>query len=286
MSRLFVPLDVNFCDDPKVIEAGPDAELVYLRSLMLAKRLGGDGFIHRNHLHRLCGGMTAVEHQIVDAPTIAGYLVEAGLWVEVDDGWLIAAWLKHNPSDDDLAQSRRDETERKAKWRKSRRDETTATDRDGGTERRATDRDTHEVEERVKRSESEENLEPSVELALVSPPATDPVDVVFDAWQQATGHHKAILDKKRRAAITKALGHYPVEDLVAACRGVMLFSHNRGETNGTRYDDLTLVLRDSEHVERFRDRYLGGEPRAAPRMPAGTDMSAQWLARKESHAAP
>ena len=91
----------------------------------------------------------------------------------------------------------------------------------------------------------------------------DPVDGVFEEWQEATGHHKAVLDRKRRRVIESALKHYPVEDCVAACRGVMLFPHNRGATNGQRYDDITLVLRDSEHIERFRDRYLG-EGQARP----------------------
>lgn len=128
--------------------------------------------------------------------------------------------------------------------------------------------------------------EEHVELTLSSAPPTapDPVCVVFKAWQEATGHHRAILDPKRRRAIDKAMKlGYPVGDLVAAVHGVMLFPHNRGETNGTRYDDLTLVLRDSEHIERFRDRYLGAEPRAAPKMPEGTDMSARWLARQETN---
>ncbi len=124
------------------------------------------------------------------------------------------------------------------------------------------------------------------ELALVSPPATDSVGVVFAAWQEATGHRKAILDKKRRSSIVNALKHYPADDLCDACRGVMLFGHNRGETNGTLYDDITLILRDSEHVERFRDRYRGDEPAVAPKMPAGSDMSARWLARQETHGTP
>jgi hypothetical protein len=120
------------------------------------------------------------------------------------------------------------------------------------------------------------------ELVLAAPDRIlDPLDAVFFAWQQATGHTRAVLDEKRRQCIRKALKRYPPGDLIAACQGVVLFPHNRGETNGTRYDDITLVLRDSEHIERFRDRYRGEDP-PAPRMPKGSDMTARNLARMEN----
>jgi hypothetical protein len=97
----------------------------------------------------------------------------------------------------------------------------------------------------------------SVDLALVAaePPPIDPVVMIFDTWRETTSHRKAVLDKKRRQVIDRALKHYPLEDCLAAVQGVMLFPHNRGETNGQRYDDVALILRDSEHVERFRDAW-------------------------------
>jgi len=122
--------------------------------------------------------------------------------------------------------------------------------------------------------------EQGVELALVSPPATgDPVVVIFEAWQEATGHHKAVLDPKRRAAIVKARKHYSDEDLIDACRGVHLSPHNRGENErNTPYDDIALVLRDAEHVERFRD-LARGQSNAPPRLPQGAEMVRRAVAR-------
>lgn len=126
-------------------------------------------------------------------------------------------------------------------------------------------------------------LEPSrsrdVELVVVP---SDPVEIVFRAWQTSTGRSRAVLDAKRKGLIDRALKSWPVEDLVDACRGVSMFAHNRGETNGTRYDDLGLVLRDAEHIERFRDRARGLDVAAAPRLPTGTDMTARNLARMEA----
>lgn len=111
----------------------------------------------------------------------------------------------------------------------------------------------------------EQGKEQGSALALVSPsaPSPDPVIAIFQSWQEATGHHKAILDKKRKTRIVNARKHYPDEDLIDACRGVMLSPHNQGATNGQRYDDIALVLSDSAHIERFRDLYRGeGRPDA------------------------
>lgn len=105
---------------------------------------------------------------------------------------------------------------------------------------------------------------PSVELTL----DPDPVQAIFQAWQGFTGHHKAVLDKKRRRVIENARKHYPDDELIDACRGVMLSPHNTGQNErGMRYDDIGLVLRDAEHVERFRDL-----ARAVPVVPPSIDF--------------
>lgn len=123
----------------------------------------------------------------------------------------------------------------------------------------------------------------ALELVADEPPPPDPITGVFEAWKESTGHRRAILDSKRRDLIRRRLKDYPADDLADACRGVVLFEHNRGETNGTRYDDLELVLRDAAHIERFRDRYRREEPPPAPRMPKGSDMTARTLARMEAN---
>ncbi len=101
MGKLYVPLNVDFATDPKMLAAGPNAAYLYLCSLAYCKRTakrGGDGVVHRNQLRVLALGQPSKPERLAAA------LVEVGLWEECDEGWSIPAWLKHNPSSDTLAQ--------------------------------------------------------------------------------------------------------------------------------------------------------------------------------------
>jgi hypothetical protein len=93
---LFVPLDVDFQSDPKIIEAGYIGECLYNRSLALAKRTMKDGVIYRPQLAQLCLGLPGKAAKHADT------LVAAGLWISHPDGWLIASWLKRNQSADHI----------------------------------------------------------------------------------------------------------------------------------------------------------------------------------------
>jgi len=103
----------------------------------------------------------------------------------------------------------------------------------------------------------------------VSPPATRaPIDTVFTAWQDATGHHRARLDDKRRRLIQRALKTYPPDDLVDAVRGWRNSPFHAGQNESHRtYNDLSLLLRDAEHIERFRDLERHGPPPVQGREP-------------------
>lgn len=93
--------------------------------------------------------------------------------------------------------------------------------------------------------------------------ASKDVELVFETWTRATGRSRAVLDKKRRKLIRERLRQFPVDDLVAAVRGWRHSAHHRGENDRrTVYNDLGLLLRSVEHVERFRDLELGAsQPR-------------------------
>lgn len=117
-------------------------------------------------------------------------------------------------------------------------------------------------------------VEFSAELELVSPAvsptATDPVVLVFDAWQEATGRHRAVLDGKRRRVIKQALEHYPTSDLIDAVRGWNQSPHHRGENDrATVYNDIELLLRDAKHIEQFRDLTRHGPPSVLPKGMSG-----------------
>lgn len=80
-----------------------------------------------------------------------------------------------------------------------------------------------------------------------------PESIVFAAWQTSTARPRAVLDEKRKTLVRKRLQEgYSVEDLCAAVDGWRHSPHHRGENvSGTIYNDLGLLLRDAEHVDRF-----------------------------------
>lgn len=81
------------------------------------------------------------------------------------------------------------------------------------------------------------------------------VQRVFDEWITSTGKtNRTVLDEKRRRTIRKALKSYPLVDVLDAVRGWKLSPHHRGDNaTSTVYNDLGLLLRDGDHIERFRD---------------------------------
>ena len=101
MARLFVPLDVEFATNDRILAAGPLAAYLYVCSLAYCKRQGDrdgrEGFVHASALKVLAVGFPG------KAEKHASALVDAGLWQAVDGGWVIPAWLKHNKSTDQLA---------------------------------------------------------------------------------------------------------------------------------------------------------------------------------------
>ena len=89
----------------------------------------------------------------------------------------------------------------------------------------------------------------------------DDTTAVFQAWQDAARKPRARLDDKRRRLIKAALKHYPAADLIDAVRGWRHSSHHCGQNDtGTVYNDLELLLRDSAHIEKFRDLERDGPP--------------------------
>jgi hypothetical protein len=83
--------------------------------------------------------------------------------------------------------------------------------------------------------------------------------LVFEAWQQATGKTRAKLDDKRRRVIARALKAFPLDDVLDAVRGW----RNDPWTERPRYNDLALLLRDADHIEKFRDLWRDGPPTPA-----------------------
>lgn len=115
MPDLFVKLDANYTDDERFLAVGPFAELIYIRSLCLCKRLMNDGKVYEKQAWKLLGDLV----QYVDGCAVIRELVAAGLWLPVDGGWLVVAWSKHNKTRAELEADKAAETERKRRWRES-----------------------------------------------------------------------------------------------------------------------------------------------------------------------
>ena len=67
-------------------------------------------------------------------------------------------------------------------------------------------------------------------------------------------HKKAQFDSKRQTLINKALKlGYETQDLIAAINGCAKSPYHMGTDgrNSTVYDDLGLILRDAEHIDKF-----------------------------------
>jgi hypothetical protein len=100
MGRFFVPLDVNYQLDDKIMSAGYVAECLYVRALAYCKRAGMEGHIKNSQLRALALGLPSqpAKH--------ANTLVEVGLWDRTSEGYYIAGWLNHNLSNGELAEQK------------------------------------------------------------------------------------------------------------------------------------------------------------------------------------
>jgi hypothetical protein len=106
--------------------------------------------------------------------------------------------------------------------------------------------------------------------------SSDAIRAVFDAWLASTGKTGATqLDPKRRKIITAALKAYPLQDVLDAVDGWRFSAHHRGENDRhTIYNDLSLLLRDAEKIEKFRDlKRAGSKPSNVVAIQSGRNQS-------------
>lgn len=87
VGRVYLPLDVEFMEDDRIIEAGEKAGWLYLAMCLRAKRLLSDGKLTARQVSRL-----PVSGQ---SPRLKA-LVDVGLIRHEGDGYRITAWDKHN----------------------------------------------------------------------------------------------------------------------------------------------------------------------------------------------
>jgi hypothetical protein len=95
-----------------------------------------------------------------------------------------------------------------------------------------------------------------MEKPMIVENADPRVQQVWDHWLTVVHGTKPgltpALSPKRDLAIRKALKVYPVEVCLKAIDGIMLSPFHLGKNNRKKtYTDITLILRDAEHIERF-----------------------------------
>lgn len=125
---LYVPLDVNFPDDEKIMAVGLDGAGLYAMALCIAKRLNRDGALTRNHLRRIGADDTLID-TLIDVDLIRCDPTETSERTPPDPGmsaWTrngalrITAWLDHNPSAEAIEEARAKDAHRKRLTRTKR----------------------------------------------------------------------------------------------------------------------------------------------------------------------
>lgn len=79
---------------------------------------------------------------------------------------------------------------------------------------------------------------------------------VFEYWKDAMSKKRASLDIKRERDIRWAIAVYSVQGCKDAIDGCKLSDFHMGKNKQkTVYNDVSVIFRDSEHVERFLELY-------------------------------
>ena len=103
--------DDKYTDHPKIVQAGPWAELLDMRAIIYSARHETDGFLPKNVLRMIGNGIRKPAEQ-------ARTLVEVGRWREDPaGGWWVVDFLDYNPSKASKDKVRADARDRKTRNR-------------------------------------------------------------------------------------------------------------------------------------------------------------------------
>jgi hypothetical protein len=107
----YAPLSATYYRDDAVLEAGPDAEVLFTRGLAFCADSGSDGFITDRQVAQVLGiGLRGLPRRVQA-------LIDVDLWQRVDGGYVVRAWLKWNKSAEEIGRARKNDRERKASQR-------------------------------------------------------------------------------------------------------------------------------------------------------------------------
>lgn len=195
----------------------------------------------------------------------ADRLVDVKLWEKTSSGFKFCSWREYQTERSTIEAKRAEARTRMQRVRGVSSDVRANEQRssqsvrakfaDGSREVREPKSDTKsEAEEEKKTESAREAL--AFPSASAGPVSASPVQELFDHWRQVHRHPNAKLDPKRKAAIERALKSHGADVVRRAIDGCARsdFHKARGKhAGGHVHDDLTLILRDTPHVERFAD---------------------------------
>lgn len=124
----YAPLAIDYWQDPALavaFDANPLAEVMWTRLLSAAKKSKQDGYVPRGALIAL-----GVTHWRKTMPL----LVAAGVVEECEDGWRVAAWLKHNDTQEEIDAERDRKRANIAAWRDRKNAERAGSEPDTNTD--------------------------------------------------------------------------------------------------------------------------------------------------------
>ena len=91
---LFVKLDAFYFDDAAVLEVSEAAELLCIRALCRAKKLGSGSYLTFEQVEQIVPKSYATTTQLQEVVyELANELVRAGLWSVDGDGFHVGNWL-------------------------------------------------------------------------------------------------------------------------------------------------------------------------------------------------
>jgi hypothetical protein len=94
--------------DDAILEAGPDAELLFVRCLSFLASVSSDGFITERQVRTIVGlGLRNITKRLA-------VLQEVGLIAAVDGGFVVRSWTKWNKTAEEIGKYRARDRERKA----------------------------------------------------------------------------------------------------------------------------------------------------------------------------
>jgi hypothetical protein len=108
---MYVPLDVNFPDNDRVVGCSLAATGLYVVALCLCKRLQRDGDLSKRLLRRYGDG---------DEDALVAELVAVGLFEDAGDAIRIPAWLGHNQASDEYMSSDKGSRMAHTRWHEGR----------------------------------------------------------------------------------------------------------------------------------------------------------------------